>query len=253
MFRTRTRLHRIGMNQSMISSDTHLAGPAPSPVVIKKYPNRRLYNTGSSSYITLENLAAMVRTGQDFVVQDARTSEDITRAVLAQIIMEEESKGERALLPVPFLRQLIAFYGDGLQGALPRYLEQAMEVFARQQQQMHQAMQLDTGSLLAPVVQEMGRQNAVMMKRAMSLFKVFTTKPRTSRVPTKFSAKPFTAAVAVLPVEHQAEKIAFLEAELAQMRLQMRQLEQNHHLVEKPPGKTKPTTRRKRSGKAINL
>src|SRR5579875_1791876 len=111
----------------------------PLPVVVKKYANRRLYNTETSSYITLDNLAQMVRAGRDFVVYDAKTGEDITRGVLTQIIVEEESKG-RAMLPTNFLRQLIGFYGDSLQNVVPRYLDQAMATFARQQQQMRSAM-----------------------------------------------------------------------------------------------------------------
>src|SRR6201987_6225780 len=100
------------------------AADAPSPVVVKKYANRRLYDTRSSSYITLDSLADMVRNGRDFVVYDAKTGEDITRGVLTQIIVEEEGKG-RALLPTGFLRQLIGFYGDSMQNLVPKYLEQA--------------------------------------------------------------------------------------------------------------------------------
>ena len=99
-------------------------------MVVKKYANRRLYNTESSSYITLDNLADMVRQGRDFVVYDAKTGEDITRGVLTQIIVEEEGKG-RALLPTAFLRQLIGFYGDQMQSMVPRFLEQAMGALAR--------------------------------------------------------------------------------------------------------------------------
>src|SRR6202163_3838265 len=110
-------------------------GEPQPPVVVKKYANRRLYNTESSSYITLDNLADMIRAGRDFVVYDAKTGEDITRSVLTQIIVEEESKG-RALLPTGFLRQLIGFSGDSLQTLIPRSLERAMSVFARQQEQM---------------------------------------------------------------------------------------------------------------------
>src|ERR1700753_2911992 len=110
-------------------SETARTEPEPkaaelAPVVVKKYANRRLYNTESSSYITLDNLAEMVRLGRDFVVYDAKTGDDITRSVLTQIIVEEESKG-RAMLPTGFLRQLIGFYGDQVQALVPRYLEQA--------------------------------------------------------------------------------------------------------------------------------
>ncbi len=103
-------------------------------VVIKKYANRRLYNTATSAYVTLEDLAAMVREGVDFVVYDAKTSDDLTRQVLTQIIFEEESRGE-ALLPVQFLRQLIGFYGGQMQSVLPSYLELSLDNFVRQQEQ----------------------------------------------------------------------------------------------------------------------
>ncbi len=154
------------------------AGQAASeaPVVVKKYANRRLYNTESSSYITLDNLADMVRAGRDFVVYDARSGEDITRSVLTQIIVEEENKG-RALLPTAFLRQLIGFYGDSLGGMVPRYLEQTMSAIARQQAQVREAMQQTMGTLLPPGLEEMRRQNVAMMERAMSLFTPFYRPP----------------------------------------------------------------------------
>jgi polyhydroxyalkanoate synthesis repressor PhaR len=110
-------------------------GPKPAPVVIKKYANRRLYNTATSAYVTLDHLATMVKEKTDFVVYDAKTGDDITRSVLTQIIFEEESKGGQTLLPIPFLRQLISFYGDSLQGVVPQYLEMSMATFARNQEQ----------------------------------------------------------------------------------------------------------------------
>ena len=146
-------------------------GGAP-PVVVKKYANRRLYNTESSSYITLDSLAEMVRDGKDFVVYDAKTGEDITRSVLTQIIVEEENKG-RAMLPTGFLRQLIGFYGNSMQSAVPKYLEQAMGAFAVQQDQMRRAVENTMGSFIPPGLQEVGRQNMAMMERAMSLFSPF--------------------------------------------------------------------------------
>ena len=169
-------------------SQTTETGPADAvtkpPVVVKKYANRRLYNTESSSYITLDTLAEMVRNGRDFVVYDAKTGEDITRSVLTQIIVEEESKG-RALLPTGFLRQLIGFYGDSMQNLVPKYLEQAMTNFAHQQEQMRAAMQQTMGSFFPFGMEEVGRQNMAMMERAMSLFTPFipgeTPKPATPR------------------------------------------------------------------------
>ncbi|MEA2732265.1 MAG: hypothetical protein QOF70_6740 [Acetobacteraceae bacterium] len=143
------------------------------PVVVKKYANRRLYNTESSSYITLENLADMVRQGRDFVVYDAKSGDDITRSVLTQIIVEEEGKGQN-LLPINFLRQLIGLYGGSMQGLVPKYLEHAMTSFAQQQEQMRTAMQKTMGTLFPfGNIEEVGRQNMAMMERAFSMFTPF--------------------------------------------------------------------------------
>jgi len=145
------------------------------PVVVKKYANRRLYNTETSSYVTLDDLARMVREGRDFVVYDAKTGDDITRSVLTQIIVEEESKSGQNLLPTAFLRQLIGYYGDNLQWLVPRYLEFAMASFARQQEQMRRAMEQAMGGFMSfpanlSSLEELGKQNMAMMERAMSLF-----------------------------------------------------------------------------------
>jgi len=143
------------------------------PVVVKKYANRRLYNTESSSYITLDNLAEMVRQGRDFVVYDAKTGDDITRGVLTQIIVEEEGKGHN-LLPTEFLRQLIGFYGGSMQGLVPEYLEHALSSFAQHQEQMRTAMQKTMGSLFPfGNMEEVSRQNIAMMERAFSMFTPF--------------------------------------------------------------------------------
>jgi len=156
--------------------ETDSATPAMPPVVVKKYANRRLYNTESSAYITLENLADMVRAGRDFVVYDAKTGDDITRGVLTQIIVEEEGKGQN-LLPTNFLRQLIGFYGGAMQGVVPGYLDQAMKAFTQQQEQVQAAMRKTVGSMsgLFPFgnVEELSRQNIAMMERAFSMFSPF--------------------------------------------------------------------------------
>jgi polyhydroxyalkanoate synthesis repressor PhaR len=151
--------------------DTKISEKAP--VVVKKYANRRLYNTESSSYITLDNLAEMVRQGRDFVVYDAKSGDDITRGVLTQIIVEEEGKGQN-LLPTNFLRQLIGLYGGSMQGLVPKYLEHAMSSFAQQQDQLRAAMQKTMGSLFPfGNIEEVGRQNVAMMERAFNLFTPF--------------------------------------------------------------------------------
>ncbi len=143
------------------------------PVVIKKYANRRLYNTAASSYVTLDDLCGMVKAGTDFVVRDAKSGEDITRSVLTQIMFEQEAKGQN-LLPINFLRQLIGFYDDRLHALLPSYLEVTMENFARNQEQMRGQLESAFGDIF-PVreMQEIGRRNMAMFREALSLFAPF--------------------------------------------------------------------------------
>ena len=140
-----------------------------APIVVKKYANRRLYDTESSAYITLDDLASMVRDGREFVVYDARTGDDITRAVLTQIIMEEETRG-RSILPTSFLRQLIGFYGDSLQGVVPEYLEQMMTHFANRHDLSPPAAEERIESLLTPSLQQAGRENVQLLERAARVF-----------------------------------------------------------------------------------
>lgn len=140
------------------------------PITIKKYANRRLYNTATSSYVTLDHLCQMVKDGIDFAVYDAKSGEDITRGVLTQIIVEEEAKGQN-LLPITFLRQLISFYGDNLQWMVPRYLEHMMGTFSTNQDRMRQSMQ-DTIGGMFPFnnLEEMSRQNMALFESAMKMF-----------------------------------------------------------------------------------
>jgi polyhydroxyalkanoate synthesis repressor PhaR len=138
------------------------------PVVVKKYANRRLYNTATSSYVTLDDLAKMIKEGGDFVASDAKTGEDITRQVLTQIIVEQEQKGQN-LLPISFLRQLISFYGDSMQFLVPGYLEQAMIAFARNQEQMRKSLQATLGIFPFGHFEEMGRQNMALFERALQM------------------------------------------------------------------------------------
>jgi polyhydroxyalkanoate synthesis repressor PhaR len=138
------------------------------PVVVKKYANRRLYNTATSSYVTLEDLAKMIKDGGDFIVHDAKTNEDITRSVLTQIIVEQEQKGQN-LLPISFLRQLISFYGDSMQFLVPGYLEQAMVSFARNQDQMRDTLRATFGIFPFGQFEEMGKQNMALFEQAMKM------------------------------------------------------------------------------------
>lgn len=187
-------------------------------IVIKKYANRRLYNTGSSSYVTLENLAEMVKAGTDFVVYDAKTNEDITRQVLTQIIFEEENaSGAQNLLPIQFLRQLIGFYGDQMQSFVPSYLEMSMDAFTRQQERMREQM---SGAFASTpgfgLFDEQVRQNMALFERAMKMFTPAFAQP---------TAKPAEQA----PAEPAApggspDQLAELKSQLEAMQQQIAKL-----------------------------
>src|SRR6202035_3804793 len=151
----------------MATSTSEQAG-GTKPVVVKKYANRRLYNTATSSYVTLEDLAKMIKEGGDFIVHDAKTGEDITRSVLTQIIVEQEQKGQN-LLPISFLRQLIGFYGDSMQFLVPGYLEQAMVSFAQNQNQMRDSLRATFGLFPFGQFEEMGKQNMALFEQALKM------------------------------------------------------------------------------------
>jgi polyhydroxyalkanoate synthesis repressor PhaR len=149
-----------------------------SPVIIKKYANRRLYNTGTSTYVTLEDLAGMVKSGEDFVVYDAKSGEEITRSVLTQIIFEQENKEGQNLLPIAFLRQLIRFYGDSMQMLVPRYLEISIDLLTREQEKFRQQMAQafgagGFGSGGFGAIEDQVRRNMQMFERAFSMFVPF--------------------------------------------------------------------------------
>src|SRR3979490_855293 len=144
------------------------------PVTIKKYANRRLYNTGTSTYVTLEDLATMVKAGENFVVYDAKTNEDITRSVLTQIIFEQENKeGGQNLLPINFLRQLIRFYGDSMQMLVPRFLETSIDTFSREQGKFREQMAQAFGGVGFGPLEDQVRRNMEMFERAFTMFAPF--------------------------------------------------------------------------------
>ena len=149
------------------------------PITIKKYANRRLYNTGTSTYVTLEDLATMVKAGENFVVFDAKRGEDITRSVLAQIIFEQENKEGQNLLPINFLRQLIRFYGDSMQMMVPRYLEVSLESFTKEQEKMRQQMAQTFGVNVPSFgpMEEQVRRNMEMFQKTFSMFTPFAPRP----------------------------------------------------------------------------
>jgi polyhydroxyalkanoate synthesis repressor PhaR len=197
-------------------------------VVIKKYANRRLYNTASSSYVTLEHLSDMVKEGVDFVVYDAKTNDDITRSVLTQIIFEEENRGGgQNLLPIQFLRQLIGFYGNSMQAFLPSYLEMSLESFTKQQERMRtQFAGLTPGLPGAKAVPGMGvyeeqiRQNMALFDRAMKMFSPFAY-ARPEDAPTAAAEPPPPAAPAPAPSE---DSLADLKRQLEAMQQQIEKL-----------------------------
>ena len=191
-------------------------GSQPDPIIIKKYANRRLYNTEMSSYVTLDNLAEMVRNGQDFVVTDAKTGEDITRSVLTQIIFEEEAKGQN-MLPINFLRQLIRLYGDTLQGFVPGYLDASMDTFASNQDKFREQLGSAFGGNPALAnFEAMARTNMEWFENAMRMFSPFPGTP-----------SPEVSEPAPEPTETAASKDSELEAmkdQLAAMQDQLSKL-----------------------------
>ncbi|MCF6272709.1 MAG: polyhydroxyalkanoate synthesis repressor PhaR [Rhodobacteraceae bacterium] len=187
-----------------------MAESQKDPIVIKKYANRRLYNTAKSSYVTLDDLAGMVRDGQDFVVKDAKSGDDITRSVLAQIIFEEESKGQN-LLPVKFLRQLIGLYGDSLEGFVPGYLEASMESFANNQEKMRDQISTMIGSNpTIPNIENLARGNMEWMENAVKMFSPFVANP-----PQAKKAEPEST---------KNEELSALKEQLAEMQAQIAKL-----------------------------
>jgi len=186
------------------------------PIIIKKYANRRLYNTGTSTYVTLEDLAEMVKKGEEFTVQDAKTGDDITHPVLTQIIFELENKDGQNMLPIPFLRQLIAFYGDQMQMIVPSFLEQSMIAFAKEQERFREQMKsafgktpMDVMKLPTPMkaIEDQARRNIEMFQNAMRMFTPFPTAPQ-----------PTDAAPAKPVAGEKTEELKELKAQIAAMQ-----------------------------------
>lgn len=192
------------------------------PIIIKKYANRRLYNTGTSTYVTLEDLAEMVKRGEEFTVQDAKSGEDITHPVLTQIIFELENKDGQNMLPVPFLRQLISFYGDQMQMVVPSFLEQSMIAFAKEQERFREQMKdavgkspLEMMQVAAPIkaLEEQTRRNIEMFQNAMRMFTPFPTQPEAPAEP----AAPAATKERPDDLSELKEQIAAMQRKLDQM------------------------------------
>jgi len=184
------------------------------PVIIKKYANRRLYNTDTSTYVTLEDLAEMVRSERDFVVFDAKTGEDLTHAVLTQIIVEQESRGTN-LLPIGFLRQLIRFYGDSMQRLVPSYLEFSLDSLTRQQEDYRQKFATTFGTAAFEAMQEQVRKNFITFEKALGLFSPFAS----SEASDGKNPEPMSSQG-----NQSDDELATLKAELSAMQQRLEQL-----------------------------
>jgi polyhydroxyalkanoate synthesis repressor PhaR len=198
---------------------TYANGADDEVIVIKKYANRRLYDTSTSAYVTLEHLSALVRDGKQFVVQDAKSGEDLTRGVLAQIIFEQENRKD-GVLPVGFLRQLIQFYGDSFQSMLPAYLEMSMKSFAAQQEKWREYMQSALGDTeKVKAYDEQIRKNMEMFEETMRFFTPFAPRGRTEETDAAPAAKP-----AVAPEPDGDDAIRDLQRQMAEMQRQLSEL-----------------------------
>jgi polyhydroxyalkanoate synthesis repressor PhaR len=212
------------------------------PVVIKKYANRRLYNTDTSTYVTLDDLAAMVKGGRDFVVFDAKSGDDLTHSVLTQIIVEQESRmGGQTLLPIPFLRQLIRFYGDSIERLVPSYLQVSLETLAKEQEKFRKTFaDAFTPAGAFEAYQEQARKNLAMFEQAMAMFSPFGKPPSGAQAgpqgarpggeaegatATQPGARP--EAVKAAPVASAAQRsddITELKSQLAAMQAKLEEL-----------------------------
>jgi polyhydroxyalkanoate synthesis repressor PhaR len=195
------------------SSEQPVSGKKPT--IVKKYANRRLYNTATSSYVTLDDLARMIKEGGDFVAYDAKTGEDITRSVLTQIIVEQEQKGQN-MLPISFLRQLISLYGDSMQFLVPGYLEQAMTAFARNQEQMRDSLRATFGIFPFGQFEEMGKQNIALFQRTLKMLSPYAGESN-SGAPDTAQAKDETS-------KDEEPRLRRLEAQIETLRQRLEAL-----------------------------
>ncbi len=190
------------------------------PITIKKYANRRLYNTATSAYITLEDLAAMVKKGDDFVVFDAKSGEDITRSVLSQIIFEQEGKDGQSLMPINFLRQLIRFYGDSMQMLVPSYLEFTIGKLASEQAKFRDAVAKNFGGpLTTPIfdsIEEQTRKNMALFEQALAMFNPFGNALKTT--PSGKPGKPTDAPAEGVAGQNSSNDIEEMKRQLDQLR-----------------------------------
>jgi polyhydroxyalkanoate synthesis repressor PhaR len=193
-------------------------------IVIKKYANRRLYNTATSSYVTLDHLCEMVKQSKEFVVRDAKTGDDITRSVLTQIIFEEEGKGQN-LLPINFLRQLIRFYGDSLQSFIPSYLEMSMNSFSKEQEKLrHRVTNVLGGRERLSQFEDQIRHNLEMFDNAMRMFSPFRAPGGTAERTAKNQQATEKSPDAPEAGEEREDELDELKKQISQMQAQLEAL-----------------------------
>lgn len=211
----------------LTNPDPQTQAPKREAVVIKKYANRRLYNTETSTYVTLEDLAKMVRGDRDFVVYDAKNGDDLTHAVLTQIIVEQESReGGQALLPIPFLRQLIRFYDDSIARMVPSYLQFSLEHLAKEQNRFREqfASAFSNPAAAFDFYQQQARQNMAMFEQAMSMWASFGT-PGKGGKPGEGQA-PGTAAAST-ETTGDRDELSELKSQLSAMQQKIEKLSQS--------------------------
>jgi polyhydroxyalkanoate synthesis repressor PhaR len=204
--------------QNAVSKNSVTADKS-KPVIIKKYANRRLYNTETSSYVTLEDLGEMVRSERDFLVYDAKTGEDLTHTVLTQIIVEEEGRTGSNLLPIGFLRQLIRFYGHSIEQLVPKYLEFSLATLTREQEKYRKQFTDTFGNAAFEAMQEQARQNMAIFERAFAMFTPFSKLESHQGEDKSAAARQEAGANAATSPE-----IAELKAQLSAMQAQLDRL-----------------------------
>lgn len=200
-----------------------MAEDKSAPIVIKKYANRRLYNTSSSAYVTLDDLSQMVKEGSDFVVHDAKSGDNITRQVLTQIIFEEEAKGEN-LLPIDFLRQLIRFYGDSMQSFVPSYLQFSMDHLTREHERLREEMVGSAGTEMIKSMEDQARTNMAMFQDAMQLFNPFATMQNAAGKTAQAPADPASPQAPVKPEASTDTDLSELRNQIKTMQSQIEKL-----------------------------
>ncbi len=218
-----SQAYKNGFSESTASFQSSADKEQPA-IVIKKYANRRLYNTDTSTYVTLDDLAEMVRSGCDFVVYDARTGEDLTHSVLTQIIVEQESKGTQNLLPIGFLRQLIRFYGNSIERLVPSYLEYSLDTLTREQEKYRTQFANAFGNAAIEAMQEQTRKNLEIFQRALNMFTPFTAFDTAKNAHQAEGTPGARRAQGKRDAAAQSDQIAELKSQLAAIQTQLNKL-----------------------------